>query len=180
MIGRHCAIETASRHAHLVVADFRSGKNWEKCVAGIDGTAKRDLDFSDQHMGSVDAPIEGTSPSQWRTGGVASSGDTFDETRRIGLLLQRRKSRDSHSSPLTKNCSGSALCKPSLIDNLLLKTRGTLFGDGEGAFEGDACCAEGAFFEEAADERDAVRYAAWRIEFWQRVFGIGRPVAAGF
>ena len=52
--------------------------------------------------------------------------------------------------------------------------RRALGGDGEGALEGDAGAAEGAFFEEAADERDAVRHPALGVELRQRVLGIGR------
>ena len=48
------------------------------------------------------------------------------------------------------------------------------------ALEGEACVCDGAFFEEAADEGDAVGDSAGRIEFWKRVVGIGSPVAAGF
>src|SRR5260370_39916301 len=55
-----------------------------------------------------------------------------------------------------------------------------LVGDGEGAFEGDADAAEGAFVEEAADEGDAVGDAARRRKFWERIFGIGGPVGACF
>lgn len=51
-------------------------------------------------------------------------------------------------------------------------------GDVEGLFEGDAGCAQHAFFKGARDERDAVGNAARRREFRQRVSGIGSPVAA--
>src|SRR6266849_8429752 len=51
-----------------------------------------------------------------------------------------------------------------------------LCGDGEGALEGDADAAEGAFLEETTDQGDAVRHAArWR-KLWERVLGIGCPV----
>jgi len=50
----------------------------------------------------------------------------------------------------------------------------------ERAFKRDARAAESAFFEKAADERYTVGHAARRIELRQRIFGIGRPVAARF
>src|SRR5216683_181295 len=54
-----------------------------------------------------------------------------------------------------------------------------LGGDGEGALESDADATEGAFFEETADEGDAVRHAARGRKFWERIFRIGSPVRAG-
>src|SRR5882762_9076245 len=51
-----------------------------------------------------------------------------------------------------------------------------LVGDGEGALQGDADAAEGAFFEEAAYEGDAVGHAARGRKFWERIFWIGGPV----
>jgi hypothetical protein len=55
-----------------------------------------------------------------------------------------------------------------------------LIAHGEGAFQSDSGLAEGAFFEEAADEGYAVRDAAGRRELGERICGIRRPVAAGF
>src|ERR1700674_2747040 len=55
-----------------------------------------------------------------------------------------------------------------------------LIGDGEGALEGDADAAEGAFLEEAADQGDAMGHAARGRKFWQRVMRIGGPVGARF
>src|SRR5258708_17237141 len=51
-----------------------------------------------------------------------------------------------------------------------------LGGDSEGALEGDACAAEGAFLKETADERDAVGNAARLRKIMQRIFQIGLPV----
>ena len=45
--------------------------------------------------------------------------------------------------------------------------------------EGEAGACDGAFVEEAADEGDAVRDSPGWIEFWERVVGVGSPVAAG-
>ena len=39
---------------------------------------------------------------------------------------------------------------------------------------------QGAFVEQPADQRDAVRHAARRIELRQRMMGVGSPVAASF
>jgi len=50
----------------------------------------------------------------------------------------------------------------------------------ERGFEREAGFDEFAFFEEAADERDAMGDAAGWGEFWQGVLGVGGPVAAGF
>jgi len=55
----------------------------------------------------------------------------------------------------------------------LLERGRALGGDGEGAFEGDADAAEGAFFEEAADESDAVRNAARGRNFGEDFWGRG-------
>ena len=52
--------------------------------------------------------------------------------------------------------------------------------DVEGAFEGQAGAAEGAFFEEAADEGDAVGDAARWGEFCDGAAGVGCPIGAGF
>ena len=46
-------------------------------------------------------------------------------------------------------------------------------------FEGESGAGDGAFVEEAADEGDAVRDAAGWREFWERMVGVGGPVAAG-
>src|SRR5260221_13120301 len=61
-----------------------------------------------------------------------------------------------------------------------LETGGAVVRDREGAFERDAGGAQSSFFEEPADERDAGRYTAGRVEFGKRGFGIGCSVAAGF
>ena len=50
----------------------------------------------------------------------------------------------------------------------------------ERGFEREAGFDEFAFFEEAADERDAMGDSAGWGEFWQGVLGVGGPVAAGF
>ena len=46
-------------------------------------------------------------------------------------------------------------------------------------FEGKAGSGDGAFVEEAADEGDAVGDATGWVELWERVVGVGGPVAAG-
>lgn len=53
-----------------------------------------------------------------------------------------------------------------------------LGGDGEGAFQSDADAAEQSFVEEAANQSDAVRNAARRGKFGQRMLRVGRPIGA--
>ena len=48
------------------------------------------------------------------------------------------------------------------------------------AFEGEAGAGHRAFFEEAADEGDAVGDAAGLVEGWEGFGGVWGPVAAGF
>src|ERR1700689_2314170 len=37
---------------------------------------------------------------------------------------------------------------------------------------------DGTFVEKTPDQGNAVRYATWRVELWQRIRGIRRPIAA--
>src|SRR5215813_13513686 len=50
----------------------------------------------------------------------------------------------------------------------------------EGALESDASGAESSLFKQTTNQSDTVRDAAWRTKFWQRILGVGSPVAASF
>src|SRR5205085_10391560 len=53
-----------------------------------------------------------------------------------------------------------------------------LGGNIEGALQSQPGSSDGAFIEQASDQRDAVRHAAGRREFGERVRGVGSPIAA--
>ena len=79
-----------------------------------------------------------------------------------------------------RQCLGRNHRKDAGRKLLALKTGRMLGDDVEGAFEGEAGAAEGAFFEEAADYGDAVGDAAGWGEFWDGAAGVRGPVGAGF
>src|SRR6266702_1543372 len=54
----------------------------------------------------------------------------------------------------------------------------TFSRDSECRFESHACLRQRALIEQPPDKRHAVRNATGRRKLWQRVFGIGGPVAA--
>src|ERR1700749_4381378 len=59
-----------------------------------------------------------------------------------------------------------------------LESRGPGRRDCKGALQGQANSAQRAFVEQPADQRDAVRHTARRVELGQRMIRIRSPIAA--
>jgi hypothetical protein len=99
--------------------------------------------------------------------GVTRKGKTIAEIPLVRGESQARQMRGTRPTEEVVPFSGQSEAGRAFVHDVA------------GAFKGHACRAEGSFFKKAADECDAVRDAARRIESREGIFRIGSPVAAG-